>query len=77
MQPKVVWDALGKFLVGSGRALGEFWEALYMKKLQPKVRNYKTGTNPSHGNLEVTENALASGRNYGLQETKTSDAKTL
>ena len=32
-QPKVVWDALGRTLGGSGGALGEFWEALYKKKL--------------------------------------------
>ena len=30
---KVVWGALGNTLGGSGGALGEFWEALYIKKL--------------------------------------------
>ena len=29
----MVWDALGRTLGGSGGALGEFWEALYIKKL--------------------------------------------
>ena len=32
-QPKVVWDALGRILGGSGGALGEFWEALYTTKV--------------------------------------------
>ena len=32
-QPKVVWDAQGRTLAESGGALGEFWEALYIKKL--------------------------------------------
>ena len=32
-QVKVVWGALGSTLGGSGGALGEFWEALYIKKL--------------------------------------------
>ena len=29
----LVWDALGRILGGSGGDLGEFWEALYIKKL--------------------------------------------